>query len=288
LIIHHYTDARLIAQGRRNRLWYNACSNGESLRALQFAFARRGCFFRHAMRYWFSKSPSNDIFSGAAMVEIAKIKKESAEQKRKRAQKILASLNKEYPDAWPELNYSTPFELLVATVLSAQCTDARVNIVTKDLFKKYRTPKDFLKISQEQLEQKIRSTGFYRNKAKSIRGASKVLTEKFDSHVPRTMEELLELPGVARKTANIVLSHAYDVIEGIAVDTHVKRLSQRLGFTSNTDPDKIEADLCSLFPKKEWRTIANVLIFHGRRVCEAKKPNHAECVLYDLCPSRNI
>lgn len=222
------------------------------------------------------------------MIEIAAIKKESAEQKRKRAQKILALLKKEYPDARPELNYSTPFELLVATILSAQCTDERVNIVTKDLFKKFRSPHDYLKVPPEELEQDIRSTGFYRNKTKSIRGACKLLVEKFGAQVPRTMEELLELPGVARKTANIVLSHAYDVIEGIAIDTHVKRVSGRLGLTSNTDPDKIEADLCALYPKKEWRTIANVLIFHGRRVCFAKKPNHAGCVLFDLCPSRNI
>lgn len=222
------------------------------------------------------------------MMEIAAIKKESTEQKRKRAQKILALLKKEYPDARPELNYSTPFELLVATILSAQCTDERVNIVTKDLFKKYRRPEDYLKVSPEEFEHDIRSTGFYRNKTKSIRGACELLVEKFSGQVPRTMEEILELPGVARKTANIVLSHAYGVIEGIAIDTHVKRVSARLGLTSNTDPDKIEADLCTLYSKKEWRTIADVLIFHGRRVCFAKKPNHAGCVLFDLCPSRNI
>ena len=222
------------------------------------------------------------------MTEIAAIRKESAEQKRKRAQKILALLKKEYPDARPELNYSTPFELLVATILSAQCTDERVNIVTKDLFKKYRSPQDYLKVPPEKLEQDIRSTGFYRNKTKSIQGACKLLVEKFGGQVPRTMEELLELPGVARKTANIVLSHAFGVIEGIAIDTHVKRVSGRLGLTSNTDPDKIETDLCALYPKKEWRTIADVLIFHGRRVCFAKKPNHAGCVLFDLCPSRYI
>ncbi len=221
-------------------------------------------------------------------MEIAVIKKESAEQKRKRAQKILALLKKEYPEARPELNYSTPFELLVATILSAQCTDERVNIVTKDLFKKYRSPQDYLKVSPEELEQDIRSTGFYRNKTKSIRGACKLLVEKFAGKVPRTMEEMLELPGVARKTANIVLAHAYGVVEGIAIDTHVKRVSGRLGLTANTDPEKIEADLCALYPKKEWRTIADVLIFHGRRVCFAKKPNHAGCALFDLCPSRNI
>ncbi len=214
--------------------------------------------------------------------------KEPLEKKRKHAQKILALLKKEYPDARCELDFSTPLELLVATILSAQCTDDRVNIVTKTLFKKYRRPEDYVKASHEKFEQEIRSTGFYRNKTKSIQGACRMIVEKFDSEVPRTMEELLKLPGVARKTANIVLSHAYDVIEGIAVDTHVKRLAQRLGFTTNADPEKIESDLCELAPKKEWKIFADVLIFHGRRVCFAKKPNHDGCVVRDLCPSRNI
>lgn len=215
-------------------------------------------------------------------------RKESIEAKRKRAGKILALLKKEYPDAKPELNYSTPFELLIATILSAQSTDVRVNMVTDSLFKRYRKPEDYLKVSQEELEQEVRSTGFYRNKTKSIRGTCKMLVEKFDSKVPRTMTEMLELPGVARKTANIVLSHAYGVVDGTAVDTHVKRLSQRLELSSNTDPDKIEADLCELVPKKEWTKLSDVLIFHGRRVCFAKKPNHAGCVVRELCPSRNI
>lgn len=214
--------------------------------------------------------------------------KETLEKKRKRAQKILELLKKEYPNARCELDFSTPLELLVATILSAQCTDERVNIVTKTLFKKYRRPEDYLKASQEKFEQEIHSTGFYRNKAKNIRGACRMIVEKFDSEVPGTMEELLELPGVARKTANIVLSHAYDVIEGIAVDTHVKRLAQRLGFTAKADPVKIESDLCELAPKKEWKIFADVLIFHGRRVCFAKKPNHDGCVVRDLCPSRDI
>lgn len=214
--------------------------------------------------------------------------KETLEKKRKRAQKILGLLKREYPDARCELDFSTPLELLVATILSAQCTDDRVNIVTRTLFKKYTKPKDYLKASQEKFEQEIRSTGFYRNKAKNIRGACRMIVEKFDSKVPRTMEELLELPGVARKTANIVLSHAYDVIEGIAVDTHVKRLAQRLGFTTKLDPEKIESDLCELVPKKEWKIFADVLIFHGRRVCFARKPNHDGCVARDLCPSRDI
>jgi len=212
----------------------------------------------------------------------------SVEKKRTRARKIFASLKEEYPDAGCELNFSTPLDLLVATILSAQCTDERVNIVTGALFKKYRTLEDYLKTEQTLFEQEIRSTGFYRNKAKNIRGACKVLKEQFDSKVPRTMEELLELPGVARKTANIVLSHAYGIVEGIAVDTHVKRLAQRLGFTENSDPNKIEADLCALVSKEEWAIFSDVLIFHGRRVCYAKKPKHQECVARALCPSRNI
>jgi endonuclease-3 len=213
---------------------------------------------------------------------------ESVEKKRTRARKIFSSLKEEYPDAGCELNFSTPLELLVATILSAQCTDERVNIVTSTLFKKYHTPEDYFRASQKTFEQEIRSTGFYRNKAKSIRGACKVLKEQFDSKVPRTMEELLGLPGVARKTANIILSHAYGVVEGIAVDTHVKRLAQRLGFTKNSDPNKIEADLCAFVSKEEWAIFSDVLIFHGRRVCSARKPNHEGCVVKGLCPSRNI
>ena len=215
-------------------------------------------------------------------------RRESLEKKRNRTLEIVKRLKKEYPDAGCELNRSTPLDLLVATILSAQCTDVRVNIVTKDLFKKYRKPKDYLKVSQEALEQQIRSTGFYRNKAKNIRGACKVLVEKFDSKVPATMDELLDLPGVARKTANIVLTHAYGIVEGIAVDTHVKRLSQRLGLTAQENPNKIESDLCSLVPEKEWRILSDVLIFHGRRVCSSRKPDHASCVVVDLCPSKNI
>ena len=214
--------------------------------------------------------------------------RESLEKKRKRAQKILRLLKKEYPDARCELNHSSPLDLLVATILSAQCTDERVNIVTKDLFKKYRAPEDYVKVPQETFEEEIRSTGFFRNKTKSIRGACQVLIEEFDSTIPRTMEEMLTLPGVARKTANIVLSHAYGVIEGIPVDTHVKRLSGRLGLTKNSVPDKIEADLCALVPKKEWAVFSDVLIFHGRRVCSARKPNHDGCAVIDLCPSRDI
>ena len=215
-------------------------------------------------------------------------KSESLEEKKKRARKIFRLLKKEHPDACCALERSTPLDLLVATILSAQCTDVRVNIVTKPLFKKCRTPQDYLKLSQKQLEQRIRSTGFFRNKAKNIHGACRMLADRFDSEVPKTMEELIELPGVARKTANVVLSHAYGINNGIAVDTHVGRLSQRLGFATDKDPVKIEADLCALVPKKDWGLFSDVLIFHGRRVCSSRKPNHDECIVRNLCPSKDI
>jgi endonuclease-3 len=215
-------------------------------------------------------------------------KAERHEEKKKRARKILSLLKKEYPGARPELNYSNPLELLVATILSAQCTDQRVNQVTEKLFKEYHSCKDYLNVSQNQLEQEIRPTGFYKNKTKSIRGACKMIEEKYDGSIPRTMEEMLELPGVARKTANIVLAHAYGVIEGIAVDTHVKRLAQRLDLSQNGDPNKIETDLCSLIPKKDWALFSDALILHGRRVCFARKPAHDRCVVRELCPSRDL
>lgn len=213
---------------------------------------------------------------------------EPIEAKKKRARKILVLLKKEYPDARPELNYTNALELLVATILSAQCTDVRVNMVTESLFKKYRSPRDYANAPQERLEQEIRATGFFRNKAKSLRKACQMILEKHNGTVPRTMEEMLELPGVARKTANIVLSHAYGVVEGIPVDTHVKRLSQRLALSANSDPNKIETDLCALLPKKNWTMFSDVLIFHGRRVCYARKPDHNACAVRDLCPSRTI
>jgi endonuclease-3 len=213
---------------------------------------------------------------------------ESFDEKKQRARKILSLLKKEYPGARPELKYSNPLELLVATILSAQCTDERVNMVTESLFKKYRSPEDYLKVPQEQLEQEIRPTGFYKSKTRSIRGACEMIMKQFGGSIPRTMEELVELPGVARKTGNIVLSHAYGVIEGIAVDTHVKRLSQRLDLSQNTDPDKIETDLCRLIPRKHWAMFSDTLILHGRRVCYARKPAHERCIVRELCPSRNI
>jgi endonuclease-3 len=174
---------------------------------------------------------------------------------------------------------------LIATILSAQCTDERVNIVTKTLFKKYRSVEDYAGADLKELEQDIRSTGFYRNKARNIKKCCQMILDKFGSQVPKTMEEILELPGVARKTANIVLSNAYGVVEGIAVDTHVRRLSRRLRLTANDNPDKIEQDLMKLVPKSKWMRFTELLIFHGRKTCTAKRPKCETCVVNKLCPS---
>ncbi|MCZ7400989.1 MAG: endonuclease III [Candidatus Methanoperedens sp.] len=202
-----------------------------------------------------------------------------------KANQILALLKNEYPEIKIALHYSNPLELLIATILSAQCTDKQVNAVTKKLFAKYRTVQDFTGISQEELEKEIYSTGFYRNKAKNIIGACKIIASEYNSKVPDTMEELLKLPGVARKTANIVLSGAFGKIEGMAVDTHVKRLSGRLGLTAHTDPEKIEKDLLKIIPKNDWDIFSLLLINHGRKVCAARKPLCRECILNKLCPS---
>jgi endonuclease-3 len=209
----------------------------------------------------------------------------SEKENKNRVMKIIALLEKEFPDAKIALEYSGPLELLVATILSAQTTDERVNIVTKSLFKKYRTAEEFADSNLNELEQDIRSTGFYRNKAKNIKKAGQMLVQKFDSTVPRTMEEILELPGVARKTGNIVLQNAYGVVEGIAVDTHVRRVSARLGLTANEDPVRIERDLMKIVPTEKWMRITDLLIFLGRRICTAKKPKCEICVLNKICPS---
>ena len=201
---------------------------------------------------------------------------------------IIKRLKKEYPDPKTVLNFDNPFDLLVATVLSAQTTDVHVNKVTESLFKKYKSVEDYAKASLATLQKDVSSINFYRNKAKNIHNSAKMIIEKFNSKVPKTMAELITLPGVARKTANIILSNAYGINEGIAVDTHVKRLANRLGLTKNEDPVKIEEDLMSMTPKKEWGNISHLLIFHGRKVCQAKKPLHSKCVLYDICPSRDI
>lgn len=202
-----------------------------------------------------------------------------------RALKIIELLEKEHPDAKIALHYSNPLELLVATMLSAQSTDETINKVTKTLFKKYTKPADYANSDLKELERDIRSTGFYHNKAKNLKNSAKMLVEKYNSKVPETMEELTKLPGVARKTANIVLNNAYGVIAGVAVDTHVRRLAQRIGLTENKDPNKIEKDLMSIVPKDKWMRITDLLIFHGRRVCTAKKPNCAGCALSKICPS---
>jgi endonuclease III len=204
---------------------------------------------------------------------------------KQRINTLVACLAATYPDATCSLDHQTPFELLVSTILSAQCTDERVNMVTPALFTKYRRPEDYLAVPAEELEQDIHSTGFYRNKAKSIRGAAQLLVDRFGGEMPRTMEEMLALPGVARKTANVVLGTAYGLAEGIAVDTHVRRLSGRLGLTVHDDPVKIERDLMALIPREDWISISHRLILHGRQVCHARKPDCAHCTLAEHCPS---
>jgi endonuclease-3 len=203
---------------------------------------------------------------------------------KQRIQIIIELLEKKYPSAKTALNYTNPFEMLIATMLSAQTTDIRVNIVTKTLFKKYRTPKDYANIDIKELEQDIHSTGFYHNKARNLQNTCKILIEKFHSQVPKTMEDLIELPGVARKTANIVLYNAYGIIAGIAVDTHVRRLATRLGLTEQKDQDKIEQDLMAITPKEKWMKLTDLLILHGRQVCIAQKPNCEICTLDKICP----
>ncbi len=204
---------------------------------------------------------------------------------KERANKIFNILKKEYPGATTSLRHTDPLELLVATILSAQCTDKRVNIVTKTLFKKYKNVEDYAGAKPSVFEQEIRSTGFYKNKAKNILAAAKKIQDTYKSRVPEAMEELISLPGVARKTANIVLFHGYGKNLGIAVDTHVKRLSGRLDLSKNTDPVKIEQDLMKLFNKNTWGIISNLLIEHGRAVCDARRPKCPECKLSKICPS---
>jgi endonuclease III len=206
----------------------------------------------------------------------------------KRIGEILKRLKKSYPDAKTTLDYTNPFELLVATILSAQCTDERVNQVTKTLFKKYTKPEDYLKVPEEELQNDIRSTGFFRNKTKSIRGSSKKLIEDFGGQVPAKMDDLLTLPGVARKTANVVLGNIFNIADGVVVDTHVSRVSQRLGLTKNTAAEKIEQDLMKLIPRGDWIKYSHMIILHGRYVCKAIKPECENCVLNDLCPSSTV
>jgi endonuclease-3 len=204
---------------------------------------------------------------------------------KKRVLEIINLLEREYPKAKTALNFSKPLELLIATILSAQCTDKQVNKVTKILFKKYFSVDDYANVNLEDLQEDIRSTGFYKSKAKYIKKSAEMLIIRFEKKVPKTMEELIELPGVARKTANIVLQNAFGIIVGIAVDTHVKRLSNKLGLTENQDPKKIEIDLMKIVPKSNWEKISDLLIFHGREICIARKPKCFDCVLNKICPS---
>lgn len=217
---------------------------------------------------------------------------ETVQARQLRTREILKHLKKKYPHATCSLDWTDPLELLVATILSAQCTDQRVNIVTKDLFKKYRSACDFAAADETELQQDIRSTGFFRQKAKSIIGACKAICEKFNGKVPQTMQDLITLSGVARKTANVVLGTACGINEGIAVDTHVGRVALRLGLITSTDNSKdavkIEKELMELVPQKDWAYFSHAIILLGREICTARKPNHAVCPLYSLCPSNHI
>ena len=212
---------------------------------------------------------------------------ESLKKKKERTIQIFEILDPLYTHEKTALKYRTPFQLLISTILSAQCTDRQVNQVTKTLFKKYRTPQDYLAVPISELEQDIRPTGFYKNKTKSIKGCSQGLIDLHGGKVPSTMEELLKLPGVGRKTANCVLGAAFGV-PGVVVDTHVKRLAGRLGLTENKNPDKIEKDIKNLLPKEKWRRFSDILIYHGRDICKARKPDHARCPVFKLCPSNSI
>ncbi len=198
---------------------------------------------------------------------------------------VIRRLEKVYPNKL-ELNFKNPFELLIAVILAAQTTDAKVNHVTERLFKKYKTPEDYLRVPLEELQEDISSINYYRNKAKYIKGACKMIIEDYGGEVPKSVEELTRLPGVGRKTANMILYNAFGINEGIAVDTHTARVSKRLGLTEEEKPDKIEQELMQITPKEEWGKLSNLLILHGRYICTARNPKHKECVLYDLCPSR--
>jgi endonuclease-3 len=202
-----------------------------------------------------------------------------------RAEQIYSRLEATYPDAKCALIYQTPLQLLIATILSAQSTDKTVNTVTPALFKRYRTAKDFARAKPPELEKLVHSTGFFRNKAKNVQGACRTIVEKYGGEVPKTMEELLELPGVARKTANVVLGVAFEKAEGVVVDTHVQRISGRLDFTREARPEKIEEDLMQLFPRERWIHLSHLLIHHGRAVCGARKPKCSQCPIEDLCMS---
>ena len=207
---------------------------------------------------------------------------------KQRAREIIKRLKKEYPDAHCALNHTNAFELLIATILSAQCTDERVNIVTANLFRKYRQPQDYVNVLQTELEQDIHSTGFFRNKAKNIQAACQKIIEEFGGEIPQTMDELLTLNGVARKTANVVLGNAFGIASGVVVDTHVSRLSQRLGLTAETNAEKIEKDLQRLVTEKDWILFPHLMISHGRKICQARKPKCEQCVSNEICPKIGV
>ena len=214
--------------------------------------------------------------------------RETNQAKAARVQTVIAALQKAYPSAHCELNFTNPLELLIATILSAQCTDKRVNIVTAELFKKYRTAADYANASAAELEQEIKSTGFFRNKVKSIQSCCRALVERHGGEVPRTMEQLTELGGVGRKTANVVLGNAFGINVGVVVDTHVARLSERLGFSKEKAPEKIEQDLMKLVPQEQWTLLSHWLIWHGRRRCFARNPDCPNCEVQKLCPSARL
>jgi endonuclease-3 len=214
--------------------------------------------------------------------------RETAAAKKERAKKICAALARTYPNAHCELNFSSPLELLVATILSAQCTDKRVNLVTAELFKKFRSAKDFADAPLAEIESAVKTTGFFRNKAKNIKNCCAALVEKFGGEVPRTMDELHALAGVGRKTANVVLGNAFGINVGVVVDTHVTRLSNRLGLTKEKDAVKIERELMQLVPQKDWTLFSHWLIWHGRRRCFARKPDCENCEIRKLCPQIGV
>lgn len=214
--------------------------------------------------------------------------KAQADDKNERMKQIIHILKKTYPDAHCALNHTNPLELLIATMLSAQCTDDRVNLVTADLFRKYRTAEDYVKVDQGELEHDLRSINFYRNKTRNIQSTCQILVEKYKGIVPETIAELIALPGVARKTANVVLGNAFGIASGIVVDTHVARLSQRLGLTQHEQPEKIEQDLIAITPQKEWIDLSHLLISHGRTLCKARNPQCQLCPLEPLCPASTL
>jgi endonuclease-3 len=246
----------------------------------QKAVSKKGARSAKRSKY---PAPAGNVKSSSAKMPDRKARGTNPQ----RVQAILQKLDEAYPNVTCALVHQNPFQLLISTILSAQCTDETVNRVTKTLFEKYRTPKDFAHANPAELEQDIRPTGFFRNKTKSIMGAGKKITEEFGGEVPRTMDELLQLPGVARKTANVVLGTAYGIAVGVVVDTHVTRLSNRLDLSRNSDPKKIEQDLMKVVPPEKWVLFSHQLIWHGRKICQARKPKCVECNLESICYSKD-